>query len=40
VVARFGVPSEVPLREEVASALFHKGALLGKLDRFQEALTA
>jgi len=38
VVERFGCREEPPLQEAVAKALFNKGAILGSLDRSEEAL--
>ena len=38
VLARFGTATELPLREQVANALFNKGATLGALDRSMEEI--
>ncbi len=38
VVARFGTPTEVNLREQVAKALVNKGVALGALNRIEEEI--
>jgi hypothetical protein len=38
LLARFGTATELPLREQVARALFNKGVRLGTLDRSAEAI--
>ena len=38
VIGRFGAAGELPLREEVARALYNKGFVLGMLDRTAEAI--
>ena len=38
LLARFGAATELPLREQVAKALFNKGVTLGALGRSEDAI--